>query len=277
MLKIKLLKVGADVEGFLQDSSSRHRPCVQLILGTKEKPHQILSLPPGFCIQEDNVMPEYNIPPATTKEEFSENITTMSSWLRRHFASKFNLNYTTAASAMFELRYLQSPQAQKFGCEPDYCAWTRSENKIPETVNPQLRTAGGHIHLSYSINGIQNPQEHPEYIEIVEKLVKANDLYLGIPSLFLDKDQERRKMYGKAGAFRPKPYGHEYRVLSPFWTKNTNLSDWAFTQIERSVAAVNSGMEFPENMGRILQNTINQSKLQAAAQLIRHYNLELVA
>jgi hypothetical protein len=43
------------------------------------------------------------------------------------------------------------------------------------------------------------------------------DLRLAVPSLIWDKDKKRRLLYGKAGCFRPKPYGMEYRTLSNAW------------------------------------------------------------
>ena len=59
-------------------------------------------------------------------------------------------------------------------------------------------------------------------------LSKELDYYLGLPSLLFDPDTSRRKMYGKAGAFRPKPYGMEYRVLSNAWLKSPELIKWVF-------------------------------------------------
>ena len=46
------------------------------------------------------------------------------------------------------------------------------------------------------------------------------DYTLGLDSLLLDSDTRRRSMYGRAGSFRFKEYGIEYRTLSNFWIKN---------------------------------------------------------
>ncbi len=43
------------------------------------------------------------------------------------------------------------------------------------------------------------------------------DAVLGIPAILLDDGLLRKQLYGKAGAFRPKEYGVEYRSLSNFW------------------------------------------------------------
>lgn len=55
----------------------------------------------------------------------------------------------------------------------------------------------GHIHIGYN-----NPE-----IEKSVDIIKAMDLFLGIPSILMDKDTLRRSRYGKAGAFRFKSYG----------------------------------------------------------------------
>ncbi len=51
------------------------------------------------------------------------------------------------------------------------------------------------------------------------------DLFIGITSLFLDDDNLRRSMYGKAGCFRNKSFGVEYRVVRNFWITTENYID----------------------------------------------------
>jgi hypothetical protein len=50
-------------------------------------------------------------------------------------------------------------------------------------------------------------------------LIKMLDLLVGIPCVMLDNGNQakRREIYGKAGSYRTKKYGVEYRVLSNFW------------------------------------------------------------
>jgi hypothetical protein len=46
----------------------------------------------------------------------------------------------------------------------------------------------------------------------------------------------RRELYGKAGAFRPKPYGVEYRVLSNRWLNSEALIRWVYNQSQLGMA-----------------------------------------
>ncbi|OYV41139.1 MAG: hypothetical protein B7Z80_02685 [Rhodospirillales bacterium 20-64-7] len=62
------------------------------------------------------------------------------------------------------------------------------------------------------------------------------DYFLGIHSLLWDKDGTRRKLYGKAGAFRPKPYGMEYRVLSNRWLDSPDLTRWVYNTVQAGMA-----------------------------------------
>jgi len=54
------------------------------------------------------------------------------------------------------------------------------------------------------------------------------DLYLGVPSVLMDKGELRKQLYGKAGAYRMKPYGVEYRTLSNFWIFSDTTIGWVW-------------------------------------------------
>ena len=64
----------------------------------------------------------------------------------------------------------------------------------------------------------------PSHIEACRIMVKSMDVLLGAGSCFYDKDRKRRQLYGKAGAFRPKAYGVEYRSLSNAWLSDIYLT-----------------------------------------------------
>jgi hypothetical protein len=60
-------------------------------------------------------------------------------------------------------------------------------------------------------------------------LVKIMDIVAGNTFVLIDRDKDnavRRKKYGRAGEYRVKPYGLEYRVLSNFWLRHYVL--WSF-------------------------------------------------
>lgn len=70
----------------------------------------------------------------------------------------------------------------------------------------RMRYAGGHIHLSY------NHAVVPHFVA-----ARFLDLYLTLPWIDWDHQPRRRATYGKAGLYRPKQYGIEYRTPSNWW------------------------------------------------------------
>src|SRR3990167_5430696 len=88
----------------------------------------------------------------------------------------------------------------------------------------------------------------------------------------------RRKYYGRAGAFRPKEYGHEYRVLgSALLSDSPAINQWIFNQNNRIINWLNT-----ENAGPILENnaetivaTINASDREMARQLVSIFKIDM--
>jgi hypothetical protein len=150
-------------------------------------------------------------------------------------------------SAEFDKDQLTTAGALTFGCDPDFNAWDYgSANPRPRSRNKALRSAGGHIHI-----------EAPELDKL--ELTKAMDLFVGVPMLSFDTDARRRELYGKAGAFRPKSYGIEYRTASNAWLQSDDTKRWAFNQSQKAVEFVRAGKSIPDDLGALIQQCINKS------------------
>ncbi|MCI0562398.1 MAG: hypothetical protein MN733_28260, partial [Nitrososphaera sp.] len=194
--------IGGDPELFLADAQGKFISAVGLIGGTKKAPRQIEGMATGFCVQEDNVAAEFNIPPSDNAITFGWNIQQMVSYLEEK-ARDLKLRIRIVPSARFDQTQLKDAATLVFGCDADFNAWTGKQNNKPYCNDPQLRTCGGHVTV-----GTDLP---------TRMCIKAEDLYLGVPSVVLDGDLRRRKLYGAAGCYRETAFGHEYRVLSNFW------------------------------------------------------------
>lgn len=245
---------GADPEVFVSRDGNIV-PVIGLIGGTKRRPR-----PLGVgAIQEDNVLAEFNIPPASSVSEWASSLTSMLSSLRLLLADK-GCDISIESSYNFDEGVLldAGPKAMELGCDPDFNAWSGLANRKP--VAGSLRTAAGHIHIG--MEGLLQDD--------VERLVQSHDLFLGVPSIIMDKDKMRRSMYGQAGAYRRKPYGFEYRTLSNFWLKSKELMAWAYEQSERA-------LEFSGSVDGRVQQCINNHDELLAYQLINEYELEMVA
>lgn len=213
-------KIGCDPEVFIRDAVSIISG-IGIVGGTKEHPRPV----EDGTLQEDNVLAEIGIIPADTEEQFVIRITSVLSQLRNHLQNiDPSLDFVVQASAIMDPMQLLSPAAMMFGCEPDFNAWTGLQNPKPQPTTT-LRTAGGHVHIGYD--------------DDVEKrdVIKACDVLIGLPSVLMDNDPERMKLYGGPGAFRPKPYGVEYRTPSNYWLQSQEMMRWIFRQAYRSVDA----------------------------------------
>lgn len=255
------MRLGADPEVFLCDSAGRHISSIGLIGGDKWNPVQCKGLRKGFTLQEDNVSLEFGIPPAASADEFFENI----NLVMKQGLKKTGLLFSNMSAVIFPADQMKHPNAFVFGCEPDYNAWTREENTKPIPPHEFMRSAGGHVHVETDKDPV---------------VVSQNmDLYLAVPSVLMDEGgDDRRKMYGKKGAFRPKPYGLEYRVLSNFWTApggseadRKRLCKWVWNATE---AALNSKL-YVQNLEDALEEAINCGNKNVARDLVKEFNLEL--
>jgi hypothetical protein len=98
------------------------------------------------------------------------------------------------------------------------------------------------------------------------------DLYLGVPSVLMDQGEQRKKMYGAAGAHRVKSYGVEYRTLSNFWIFEEKLIRWAWDNTARSVA---SELDL-DSISKDILRAINKNDKKVARDLVDAFNLEVV-
>lgn len=251
--------LGCDPEMFLfSPEKNKFVPVCGLVGGTKEEPLPITE--EGHAIQEDNVMLEYCIPPCKIREDYIENIEFTKTYIDETVLKPMGLISKCVASARFNIEDLRTDQAKLFGCSESYNAWTTEINKV-NSDDLTLRTAGGHIHVGY---------DNPNALVSIN-LIKAMDLFLGVPSILLDTDTERRKMYGKAGEYRLKSYGVEHRTLSTFWTSNKTLMEWVWDSTMAAIEFVNSGgiITNPDDIIRC----INNSDKELAKEIIDDYRL----
>jgi len=248
--------IGADPELFLVDDAGKYKSVIGLLGGDKWVPRQLSK--DGHACLEDNVAVEFNIPPCDSFEQFKKEVQATMQMVKDILPK--NLYYDQSSAVSFPQDELNCEQAWVFGCDPDFNAWTMEENPKPQAADKNLRSAGGHIHIGSPL-AIADPVN----------VIRAMDLFLGVPSVILDEGTLRRQLYGKAGAFRPKPYGAEYRTLSNFWIFSDKMINWAYTGTQRALDFVHSGKEIPVGHGDLIKECINNNNKDAYNQLHQLY------
>lgn len=251
-MKGKIL-LGADPELFMRNpNSGEFHSAHGLVPGTKNKPHKV----PYGAVQIDGTALEFNIDPAATCDEFVRNLTEV-----RKTISAYVPGYNVVAepTAIYDQDYFDwevPGSAKELGCDPDYNGWTQDINPRPDPGNKPLRTAAGHIHIGWTEGKDVFEQNH--FLQCAA-VARQMDYYLGIHSLLWDADGTRRTLYGKAGAFRPKPYGMEYRVLSNRWLSSEPLMRWVYNQAQKGMAKAKVNDWAEDAWGNLAETIINEN------------------
>jgi hypothetical protein len=222
-------------------------------------------LPEGFFIQLDNVSAEFNVPPAITDDEFGKAIRKGVQFIEK-LGKKHGFDLLITPDAMFAPEFVNTPHALTLGCEPDFNVWTLDKNPRPKPP-PAMRTAAGHVHVSWG------PDVTPDLQVLVGR---ALDLFLGVPSILVTEPNNRRNLYGKAGAVRYKTYGIEYRTLDNFWIKSAALSRSVFRNVGECIDMLRMSREFERYLtldGDVIQTAINTHNQELAAELVDKYQI----
>lgn len=251
-----MLTLGADPEFFIKQGNDLIS-IEGLLGGTKENP-KVIDDHGDFKIQEDNVAAEYNIPASYTKEQFIKHILWPQDYIKALLGAK-NITIYPKASASFPEKELYSMQAQTFGCEPDYNAWSGEMNDRPYCEDWTFRSCGGHVHF-----GTENKDE-----ENIKRIIQNMDKTLGVWSVIVDEDNKRRQLYGKAGSFRYQKHGGEYRVLSNYWIFSPEL----ISEVWDRAQLANTLEKQSKEEGELLQRIINTGDKDAAKKYCKSYGL----
>jgi hypothetical protein len=243
--------VGADPEIFMFKDGlpvSAHGA----IQGTKHDPFKVKD----GAVQVDGMALEFNIDPASTEEEFIHNVESVLATLKS-MVPGFDLVATPVAEFGFDYIKAQPEDALLLGCDPDFDAWNDGQiNPRPNGDNP-FRTGAGHVHIGWTSDADVMDSSH---INTGITLTKQLDAFLALPSLFYDSATKRRTMYGKAGAFRTKSYGVEYRVLSNAWLKDSKLMGWVYKNTILAVENLMGGNHVYKEMGEDILSEITNDK-----------------
>ena len=233
--------MGSDPEFMIINLDGEYKSAIGILKATKEKKIKFSS---GELFY-DNVLMEMNVPPAESGESLINNISNLFQEVSRYIKP---YSFIPQASQIFPLSECNHEDAFRFGCDPEYCVYALDQI-LPPTCEKgnTFRSAGGHIHLG------QKTGRSPLNIKIKDEdrdahewgkiwVVRMLDLFVGIPSLFLDNDPTsaaRRKLYGKPGSHRPKDYGVEYRATGNFWFKSPRFVELMFNLCSYTVEFCN--------------------------------------
>jgi hypothetical protein len=233
-MEILPLTIGCDPEGFLFHKKKKKFVSAHgIIPGTKSAPHKV----DKGAVQVDGMAAEFNIDPASTREQFVDHVTSVISTLSSMLPKDVELKFQPVATFDAETWAEVPPEAKELGCDPDFNAYTGEANPRPDGAR-DFRTAAGHIHLGWT-KGMA--PDDPGHIEACRMMARQLDFYLGLPLLLCDPDPTRRTMYGKAGAYRVKPYGVEYRTPSNVWVNNPEMMAWVFDRAKDAFEALFKG------------------------------------
>jgi hypothetical protein len=141
-------------------------------------------------------------------------------------------------------------------------------NPPPNGESTNLRTGGFHISVGYD-----NPNE-----DINANIVKSIELFVGVPSVLQEPDNERKMLYGKSGAYRDTAFGVEARSISNYVLESKKYIDWVYNSTKKAIDFINKGKLYLINdEADIIISAINNKNKDEALYLIDKFKLKLAA
>jgi hypothetical protein len=279
--QVNITTFGSDPEFAVVDENNNVVIVESHLPGSKAQPFDIGE---GIGVQPDGVAIEMTIPPCSSKEEF---VSTMLKAKSRanDIVKAINPNYSVKAlsSAKYPLELLQAnPKCMQFGCSSSYNAWTLGDTYVPSAMEVgQLRSQGCHFHC-----GITNLKESDvEFVDTISTLMKTLDIFVGVPSVLIDTDTDRRRIYGTAGDFRYRTIKDtlvvEYRVLGGNFLESEETIAWVFDSIIAGIEHYNENVSNEEYLNCIdecaqsIQDTIKSGNIEDAKTICQIFNVEL--
>ena len=193
-----------------------------LTSGTKDNPQKLAH----GMVQWDNAMLEFNIKPAKDKGQFIGGIRNVMREYQANWLGHNTFEYVYSDTVDIQEDMLSYDQVRVLGCSPSWNAWTGKKSVIRKAATSMLkRWAGFHWHID---------TDKP-----VGDFVKLLDIFVGLPMIPHEGRSTRRQVYGRAGEFRPKDYGVEWRVPSSSLLSNNTV----LGKMYDSVLAVESQFE----------------------------------
>ena len=257
------ITVGCDPELFVTQGG-KFRSAHGLVPGTKENPFKVNN----GAVQVDGMALEYNIDPVDNVGDFVKYNQQVLAQMQEMVPG---YEFAIVPSCVFNGNHFraQPDEAKELGCTPDFNAYTLEANPSPDNKTT-MRTASGHIHIGF-VEDVKD-YEGDAHMVRCSTLVKQLDVYLGLSSLMWDKDTKRRTMYGAAGAFRPKPYGLEYRVLSNAWLLTEDRMRFVYNKTVQAVTDLVQGVRpFVQIKEENVTRFINRSEIPNAQNHIRAF------
>ncbi len=208
--------------------------------GDKKNPADIGN---GCGIQPDGVNVELTIPPVSTKDQFVSMIMYGKNEFQRIFTNiDPNLRVISASSLLYNDEQLSAPEVRIFGCDPSWNLYTQNHCVKPSAEEVgNMRCAGFHIHMGV---------KYLLSVEEIERYIYCMDIMCGLPSVVLDKDRDRKRLYGQAGDFRMNRNDDltivEYRTLGGNLHGSEQHIAYFFDQTNKAIELYNSLIEYPE-------------------------------
>jgi len=217
------LLLGCDPEVFVREKGKTRffHSAHGLNEGTKDKPVKV----EYGAVQVDGMALEFNIDVAHNEDEWYHHIKCVMDQMAETLPP--HLEIVSVPVAHFSKKHMdaQPMEAKELGCNPDFNAWEGGKVNPRPNGEVSFRTGAGHIHFGW---GEGFDITDPMHIEACCTLVQALDMTLGPMCAMFDTGAKRRELYGAAGAFRPKTYGCEYRVLSNAWLRDEETIRWVY-------------------------------------------------